>query len=536
MTHGEKSFWRISNIIMSEKIKKRRNVCRLTVVKIVDSGPIPSNHADSDDEQISSRDHITRQSPQQKRPISPTPTLNIAHKKLRLEQTTNSVQKKPVQSLTKSENSSKTTANTKKPKLALCKASSITEEKVSKSSSVKESNQSSIVNDKSKNSSLSKPPSSMKLVKSHSMNDVKSSSQSIPNSTKKKELVVFSPPKSKPISNSQPAVKKSITKNPPKTSIKTEQLSTSIVKSPSTIVLKQETASQSSTNNIPSSNAKPSTSLNTLKKIPKKPVSSSTPSAEKQSRLSMPTSSLKPTSTRELQRQTSLSSKPKSSIKREHSLPTISTVSSKKQSEKSKIVKDSKLSCSKQSNLPPSSLHSHSLVSTEPSVVFSTPPAIDTSQSSTVKSPSVQVFPTEDPLLPSSMDIDTQLSDKSSPHEQTLTKATVNQMYYSDQSEDPNDSESSEEENEDEDEDEEDLPSSLTNDDLRYKLIYIYNRFQLNSMNDLIIFVRFFKRHQLIDISTLSMTKKSDEMFTYDLFSLSPSHIGELANDLGYTN
>ena len=197
---------------------------------------------------------------------------------------------------------------------------------------------------------------------------------------------------------------------------------------------------------------------------------------------------------------------------------------------------DSKLSCSKKSNLPPSSLHSHSLASNEPSVVFSTPPAIDTSQSSTVNSPSVQVFPTEDPLLPSSMDIDTQLSDKSSPHDQTLIKATVNQMYYSDQSEDPNDSESSEEENEDEDEDGEDLPSSLTNDDLRYKLIYIYNRFQLNSMNDLIIFVRFFKRHQLIDISTLSMTKKSDEMFTYDLFSLSPSHIGELANDLGYTN
>ncbi|CAF1403677.1 unnamed protein product, partial [Adineta ricciae] len=123
--------------------------------KIVDSGPILSNHADSDDgnradEQISSRDHITRQSPQQKRPISPTPTSNIAHKKLRLEQTTNSVQKKTVQSLTKPENSSKATVNTKKPKLALCKASSITEEKVSKSSSVKESNQSSIVNDKSK--------------------------------------------------------------------------------------------------------------------------------------------------------------------------------------------------------------------------------------------------------------------------------------------------------------------------------------------------------------------------------------------------
>jgi hypothetical protein len=31
------------------------------------------------------------------------------------------------------------------------------------------------------------------------------------------------------------------------------------------------------------------------------------------------------------------------------------------------------------------------------------------------------------------------------------------------------------------------------------------------------------------------MRKTTDEMFTYDLFSLSPSHVGELANDLGYT-
>jgi hypothetical protein len=31
------------------------------------------------------------------------------------------------------------------------------------------------------------------------------------------------------------------------------------------------------------------------------------------------------------------------------------------------------------------------------------------------------------------------------------------------------------------------------------------------------------------------MTKATNEMFTYDLFSLSPSHIIELANDLGYS-
>lgn len=88
---------------------------------------------------------------------------------------------------------------------------------------------------------------------------------------------------------------------------------------------------------------------------------------------------------------------------------------------------------------------------------------------------------------------------------------------------------------EDDHDDDEDLPASLTDDNLRYKLIYIYQRFQLNSMKDLIIFVRFFKRHHLIDISSLSMTKSSNDMFTYDLLTLSPSHIGELANDLGYS-
>jgi len=118
-------------------------------------------------------------------------------------------------------------------------------------------------------------------------------------------------------------------------------------------------------------------------------------------------------------------------------------------------------------------------------------------------------------------------------HEQILIQSTeipLNRISYSDQS-DANDSDISIED----DNEEQDLPTSLTNDDLRYKLIYIYKRFQLNLINDLIIFVRFFKRNQLIDTSSLSMTKTTNEMFTYDLFSLSPSHIGELANDLGYT-
>ena len=104
----------------------------------------------------------------------------------------------------------------------------------------------------------------------------------------------------------------------------------------------------------------------------------------------------------------------------------------------------------------------------------------------------------------------------------------LNRISHSDQS-DTNDCDIST------DDDDDNLPTSLIDDDSRYKLIYIYNRFQLNSLNDLIIFVRFFKRNHLIDTSNLSMTKTTNEMFTYDLFSLSPSHIDELANDLGYT-
>ena len=110
------------------------------------------------------------------------------------------------------------------------------------------------------------------------------------------------------------------------------------------------------------------------------------------------------------------------------------------------------------------------------------------------------------------------------------TEISIIRIPYSDQS-DTRDSDRSPEDGYDDDED---LPASLTDDDLRYKLIYIYQRFQLNSTKDLIIFVRFFKRHHLIDISSLSMTKSSNDMFTYDLLTLSPSHIVELANDLGY--
>ena len=86
----------------------------------------------------------------------------------------------------------------------------------------------------------------------------------------------------------------------------------------------------------------------------------------------------------------------------------------------------------------------------------------------------------------------------------------------------------------DDEDNDEDLPTGLTDDDLRYKLIYIYNRFRSQSIQDLNIFVRFFKRHHLIDSSALTIDSNTDNMFTYDLFCLSPSHIGELADDLGY--
>lgn len=81
------------------------------------------------------------------------------------------------------------------------------------------------------------------------------------------------------------------------------------------------------------------------------------------------------------------------------------------------------------------------------------------------------------------------------------------------------------------DDDDYDLPTVLTDDDLRTKLIYIYNRFTLNSAPDLATFVTFFKRHRLFDTST----KTPNGMFTYDLFSLNPLLIDELATDLGYT-
>ncbi|CAF1319016.1 unnamed protein product [Adineta steineri] len=540
--------------------------------KIVDSGPITSNNIDSDEsemdgEQMSSHESIGRHSPPQKRPLSPSPTPNVVNKKVKVEQSINNSKKKQVQSIVKNENSSKTTTTTtpniKKPKLVPSKSSTVVEGKIIKTSS----NQPITVSEIIENSPSTKPRSSTtKLIKSQSTNDIKSSSQPTTMNTKKKEIVP-SPSKIKTVISSQNASKKSIIKNPHKISIKTEQTSTTIVKSPSTVVIKRESLSQPSTSSIsPTNTTTTSASINNLKKIPKKKVLPSSV-IEKRSRSSMPSPSLK----KNTQGQESVTSKTPTNLKRDRSLSSVKKSTNNNQSGKTNIIKDRKNSnLSKppdQPNRPlpspskllsnqqkcqtlnsPKSIPSPAQSNNEPSissVVSSSLSSIDTFPPlPNINSPSTDIFQTEDNHIQPPMNIDrqnsetyNQFSDKSNSFHEQLSvesnKIPTNPVSCSEQS-DPYDSDVSQDDDNNNN-DEEDLPSSLTNDDLRYKLIYIYKRFQLNSINDLIIFVSFFKRHQLFDISTLSMTKTSDEMFTYDLFSLSPSHIGELANDLGYS-
>ncbi|CAF0828106.1 unnamed protein product [Rotaria sordida] len=576
---------------MNNKSKEHRSVCRLTVVKIVDSGPIASNNntdtdeSDIDEKQVSIHEPVIRQSPQQKRPGSPVATVNVINnKKIKLEQSTNDIKKKPVQSIIKNENISKTTVNSKSSKLVSHKSSSILETKTTKNLSTKESNQPTTTttttnNDKTENLSLSKTRPSTKLIKSQSTNDIKSSIQSILNNTKKKEQIL-SPSKPKPVTNTQNGLKKSINKNSQKSSIKTEQTLTSTTKSSSNIIIKQESSSQSSSStNISSNNTNTSIPKNNFKKIPKKPLPPPPPPiVEKHSRSSISSStssSLNRNSIRDSKGQQLSVSKTQSNLKRDRSLSSIniSNNNNNNQSRKTNITKNHSIHQSSnssqhdKSNRISSSPHkssSKNQIPTPPKFIHSPSQShIDTPQSSSTNSPppSTQIFQNEDNHIQASMDIDNdhlQLSDESNSrkyfierkqkkknscnlaHEQILVQPiqiTSNQISHSEQS-DTNDSDISIDDingEEEDEEEEEDLPTSLTNDDLRYKLIYIYKRFQLNSINDLTIFVRFFKRHQLIDISSLSMTKAKNDMFTYDLFSLSPSHIGELANDLGYT-
>ncbi len=175
---------------------------------------------------------------------------------------------------------------------------------------------------------------------------------------------------------------------------------------------------------------------------------------------------------------------------------------------------------------------------------------------STTCSPSAHIFHSEDDHTQTPMDIDGQSDDDANVHRQLplsdeheeispssstflpteSRKILTNRNFHSDHSyslsdtnESNDDSNLSLDDNNDDDDD--DLPTVLTDDESRSKLIYIYNRFTSNLTNDLTIFVTFFKRHHLIDISS----KTTNGMFTYDLFSLSSLLIDELANDLGYT-
>jgi hypothetical protein len=226
------------------------------------------------------------------------------NKKAKLEQSTNNIKKKQIQSVIKNDNASKAAMIIKKPKLVSHKSSSIVDEKPSKTLVIKESNQTIPANENiesmnnnlfflihiySLHPSVSKPRSSTKLIKSQSTNDIKSSSQSITINIKKKESAPI-PSKTKSITNSQIVLKKSINKNPPKTSIKTEPTSISTVKSPPNVIIKHESFSQPSSTIISPNNSTTTVSINNLKKIPKKLVSTTV--TDKRSRSSMPPSSL----------------------------------------------------------------------------------------------------------------------------------------------------------------------------------------------------------------------------------------------------
>ena len=106
----------------------------LVFQKIVDIGSTRSNHHDSNEEKI------PRQSPQQKRPASPVALADeIVSKKVKLDPT---IKKKQLPTAIKTENTTKTIVNKKKPTLASCKSSSVLDEKVVKPPPMKESNSS----------------------------------------------------------------------------------------------------------------------------------------------------------------------------------------------------------------------------------------------------------------------------------------------------------------------------------------------------------------------------------------------------------
>ncbi|CAF5161206.1 unnamed protein product, partial [Rotaria sp. Silwood1] len=205
----------------------------------------------------------------------------------------------------------------------------VIESKITKTLPIKESNQTTTINDNTDNLSSLKPRASRKIIKSQSTNDIKPSIQTTINNTKKKEPAP-SPSKPKPVANIQNGLKKPINKNSQKPSIKTEQTSTSTNKSPSNIIIKQESLLQPSSTNTASTDTNSSVPINNLKKIPKKPQPP--PVVEKYSRSSISSSSLNRNSIRDSQGQNSVLSKTQSNLKRDRSLSSVNNSNSNNRS------------------------------------------------------------------------------------------------------------------------------------------------------------------------------------------------------------
>ena len=160
-------------------------------------------------------------------------------------------------------------------------------------------------------------------------------------------------------------------------------------------------------------------------------------------------------------------------------------------------------------------------------------------------SPSPHAFPSEDDHTQTPMDLDGQSNNSTNVHHQislseehdpisapknSRTILTNQNLHSASDTSESMDDDSLLTDNDDTDDDN-NLLNILIDDNLRTKLIYIYNCFTSNLTNDLTKFVTFFKRHRLIDTSA----KTPNGMFTYDLFTLEPVLIEELATDLGYT-
>ena len=175
-------------------------------------------------------------------------------------------------------------------------------------------------------SSISKPRPTVKLVKSQSTNDIKSAAAAVA-ATKKKEVTPL-PLKTKINLNPQVVIKKTITKIPGKPSIKPEPTSTSTVKSPPNTSIKQEPSPPppppSTATNTTSNNISSSASINSLKKIPKKPIPAKGEEKRSQSLKPPSTADRKSTISKDSHKQpTSSSSISKPKVKRDSSLAPV---------------------------------------------------------------------------------------------------------------------------------------------------------------------------------------------------------------------